>query len=450
MGGIAVPLFSLFGPEALAFRLADSGTRAVVTDLEGAAKLRAIRDQLPELKVVYTIDGVCADTVDFHEGSLRQSIVFEPADTGANDPAVIIYTSGTTGSPKGALHAHRVLLGHLPGVEMSHDCAPQRGDRFWTPADWAWIGGLFDVLMPAWHHGISVVSHRFAKFDPEAAFQLIDTLGVRNAFLPPTALRMMRSVANPRGRWRLDMRSIASGGESLGRELLSWGRQTFGLTINEFYGQTECNMVVSSCGSIMPPRPGRIGKAVPGHRVAIVDAAGSVLPTGVAGNIAVERPDPVMFLRYWNNAAATAGKFVGDWLLTGDLGERDADGYIRFISRDDDIITSAGYRIGPGEVEDCLIGHPSVRVAAVVGVPDELRTEIIKAFIVLHDGIEASEALVEELQSFVKARLSAHEYPRQIEFVPFLPMTATGKIIRRELRGRHASHNESVPKPRST
>jgi acetyl-CoA synthetase len=434
MGAIAVPLFSLFGVDALEYRLVDSGASAVITDLAGAAKLREIRHRLPELEIVYTIDGAAADGVDFHEGLSRQSGHFEPAPTLADEPALIIYTSGTTGAPKGALHAHRVLLGHLPGVELSHDFAPQSGDRFWTPADWAWIGGLYDVLMPAWHHGLPVVAHRFAKFDAEAAFQLIDDFGVRNAFIPPTALKMMRTVANPRARWRLDMRSIASGGESLGRELLEWGRQTFRLDINEFYGQTECNVVLSSCARLEPARPGRIGKAVPGHRVAIVDAAGRPVPAGVAGNIAVGRPSPVMFLRYWSNAAATAAKFVNNWLLTGDLGESDADGYIRFISRDDDIITSGGYRIGPGEVEDCLLGHPAVRLAAVIGVPDPLRTEAVKAFVVLREGVEPGEALVLELQSHVKSRLSAHEYPRQIVFVDSLPMTATGKIIRRELR----------------
>jgi acetyl-CoA synthetase len=436
VGAIAVPLFTLFGVDALEYRLADSGARAVITDLSGAAKLKEIRHRLPNLAVIYTVDGVVGNSVDFHAGLSRQSDAHEPVATLADDPALIIYTSGTTGSPKGALHAHRLLLGHLPGVELSHDHAPQAGDRFWTPADWAWIGGLYDVLMPAWHHGLPVVSHRFVKFDPEAAFELIADLGVRNAFLPPTALKMMRTVANPKARWQFDMRSIASGGESLGRELISWGRETFGLTINEFYGQTECNMVISSCASMGVAKPGHIGKAVHGHQVAIVDQAGHVVPAGVAGNIAVQRPDPVMFLRYWNNDAATAAKFVDDWLLTGDIGEIDAEGYVRFVGRDDDVITSGGYRIGPGEIEDCLLGHPFVRLAAVIGVPDALRTEVVKAFVVLHEGIEGSETLVSELQSFVKLRLSAHEYPRQIEFISSLPMTATGKIIRRLLRGK--------------
>ncbi|ALJ37741.1 AMP-dependent synthetase [Azospirillum brasilense] len=436
MGGVAVPLFSLFGVEALEYRLGNCGARAVVTDALGAAKIAQIRDRLPELKLVLRIDEAGEGELDWHALVDAASEDFTPVDTAADDPAVIIYTSGTTGQPKGALHAHRVLLGHLPGVEISHDLFPQPGDRIWTPADWAWIGGLLDVLMPAWHHGVTVVSHRFEKFDAEEAFRLIADFQVRNAFLPPTALKMMRAVKDPQTRWAYSMRSVASGGETLGAELLDWGRQTFGLTINEFYGQTECNMIVSSCATVMPPKPGVMGRPAPGHDVAVIDGQGKRLPPGEIGLIAVRRPDPVMFLQYWNNPEATAAKFIGDWLVTGDQGELDADGYIRFVGRDDDVITSAGYRIGPGEIEDCLIGHPAVRMAAVVGVPDPLRTEIVKAFIVLQDGVRPSDALAAEIQAHVKTRLAAHEYPRAVEFVDSLPMTTTGKIIRRELRGR--------------
>ena len=439
MGGVAVPLFSLFGVEALEYRLGNCGARAVVTDAVGAAKIARIRDRLPELRLVLRIDEAGEGELDWHALVDAASEDFTPVDTAADDPAVIIYTSGTTGQPKGALHAHRVLLGHLPGVEISHDLFPQPGDRIWTPADWAWIGGLLDVLMPAWHHGVTVVSHRFEKFDAEEAFRLIADFQVRNAFLPPTALKMMRAVKDPQTRWNYRIRSVASGGETLGAELLDWGRQTFGLTINEFNGQTECNMIVSSCAKVMPPKPGVMGRPVPGHDVAVIDGQGNRLPPGEIGLIAVRRPDPVMFLQYWNNPEATASKFVGDggdWLVTGDQGELDADGYIRFVGRDDDVITSAGYRIGPGEIEDCLIGHPAVRMAAVVGVPDPLRTEIVKAFIVLQDGVRPSDELAAEIQAHVKTRLAAHEYPRAVEFVDSLPMTTTGKIIRRELRGR--------------
>lgn len=439
MGAIAIPLFSLFGPEALVWRLSDSGAKVVITDAVGAAKLADVRDQLPDLTTVIRVD--LAASTDQNGGEQSWSALlagaaadFQPVDTAADDPALIIYTSGTTGQPKGALHAHRVLLGHLPGVQISHDLFPQPGDRIWTPADWAWIGGLLDVLLPALHFGVCVVSHRFEKFDPEQAFQLMAELGVRNSFLPPTALKMLRGVADPAARWPFSLRSVASGGETLGAELLDWGRRVFGLTINEFYGQTECNMIVSSVATLMPPKPGVMGRPVPGHDVAVIDGRGNRLAAGEAGMIAVHRPDPVMFLRYWNNEAATAAKFIGDWLVTGDQGLFDEDGYIRFVGRDDDVITSSGYRIGPGEIEDCLIAHPAVRLCAVVGVPDQLRTEIVKAFIVLQDGFEPSDSLVAEIQAHVRERLAAHEYPRAIAFLDALPMTTTGKIIRRALR----------------
>jgi len=436
LGAITIPLFTLFGEEALEYRLKDSGAKVVITDESGAAKLAGIRDRLPELTTVFCADGEVPGAEDLAAHMAGHEETFRPFDTAADDPAIIIYTSGTTGQPKGALHGHRVLLGHLPGVEMSHDFLGQPGDRIWTPADWAWIGGILDVLMPALYLGVPVVACRFRKFTAEAAFQLLQDHKIRNTFLPPTALKMMRQVEDPEKRWSLNLRSVASGGETLGAELIGWGRRTFGLTINEFYGQTECNMVVSSCARLMEARPGIMGKAAPGHNVGIVSDAGEELPAGTLGNIAVKRPDPVMFLGYWNNRQATTKKFAGDWLLTGDTGMRDEDGWLRFVGRDDDVITSSGYRIGPGEIEDCLIKHPAVAMAGVVGKPDDQRTEIVKAYVVLKSGVDPSPELAKEIADFVKTRLAAHEYPREIAFVDALPLTTTGKVIRRELRAR--------------
>jgi acetyl-CoA synthetase len=436
LGAIAIPLFTLFGAEALAHRLGDSGAAAVITDRDGAAKLAAIRDALPDLRVVLTVDGAHPGTLDFHALIAGHSPEFEPARTRADDPALIIYTSGTTGMPKGALHAHRVLLGHLPGVEMSHDFLPQPGDRIWTPADWAWIGGLLDVLMPALHHGVPIIAKRFEKFTGEAAFELIRRYGIRNAFLPPTALKLMRAASDPAKGRQVAMRSVASGGETLGAELLDWGRQVLGVTINEFYGQTECNMIVSSCASVMEATPGVMGQPVPGHELEVIGADGQPVAKGEIGMIAVRRPDPVMFLGYWGNEAATRAKFIGDWLVTGDQGAREPDGRIRFVGRDDDVINSAGYRIGPGEIEDCLMRHPAVEMAAAVGKPDALRGEIVKAFVVLKAGFAGTDDLRRALAEHVKSRLAAHEYPREIEFLDALPMTTTGKIIRRQLRDR--------------
>ncbi|MBU8537533.1 acyl-CoA synthetase [Falsiroseomonas tokyonensis] len=436
IGAIAVPLFLLFGEEALRFRLADCGATALVTDQDGQAKLDSLRATLPALSKVFAIGGGTG-ALDLAAEMARARDSHACLATGPDDPALIIYTSGTTGSPKGALHAHRVLRGHLPGVEWPHDGFPQPGDLFWTPADWAWIGGLLDVLLPSLFHGVPVLAHRMQKFDPEFCFDLMARHGVRNAFLPPTALRMLRGVANP-GRFGHRLRSVGSGGETLGAEMLDWGRSAFDLTINEFYGQTECNLIVANSAQLFPVRPGAMGRAVPGHELAILDAEGQPRPDGQQGVLAVRAPDPVMFLRYWNNPAATAAKFHGDWLLTGDQAVRDGEGLFTFIGRDDDVITSAGYRIGPGEVEDFLLTHPAIAQAAVIGLPDALRTERVTAVLVLRPGFAPSPALVAEIQAQVRARLAAHLYPRQIEFVDALPQTATGKIMRGALRARFA------------
>ena len=484
IGAIAIPLFSLFGIDALHYRLDNSGAKVLITNNEGIGKIAAMPECPSNLESIFNVDSDLAWPQDmqfvevqalkshseqdsntnpsldlntslaavtsqgantnsissnlklfsFWDELASHSTEFEPLNTRADDPAVIIYTSGTTGKPKGALHAHRVLLGHLPGVEMSHNYFPGQDRVMWTPADWAWIGGLFDVLMPAWHHGMVVVACRFSKFSAEAAFDLMQRHQVTNVFLPPTALKMLRKQERIPERWQLALRSVASGGESLGAELLDWGQRNFGLLINEFYGQTECNMLVSSCSALFAPKPGAMGKAVPGHQVEIINLQGEIQAPGHEGHIAVRAPDPVMFLNYWANPQATQEKFVGEYLLTGDMGIRDEEGYFTFVGRDDDVITSAGYRIGPGPIEDCILSHPAVSMVAVVGVTDEERTEIVTAFVILHEGIEGSDALKQEIQNHVRERVAVHEYPRVVHFVDELPMTTTGKIIRKQLR----------------
>jgi acetyl-CoA synthetase len=428
LGAVVLPIAILFGPDALAYRLQNSGAKALLTNAQGFGKLEEIRGDVPDVTCAISVDDGFADLL------AKASSDFTPVDTAAEDPAMMIYTSGTTGQPKGALHAHRVLLGHLPGADLPHYPFPQEGDSYWTPADWAWAGGLLDVLLPSLHHGVPVIARKFDKFDPEEAFALMADIGLRNAFIPPTALRMMRAVPSPRGRYDFNLRSMASGGESLGIEALEWGKEAFGLTINEFYGQTECNLVLGSCAQLGLLKAGAIGKPVPGHTVAVIDRVGERAKPGEIGQIAVKRPDPVMFIEYWGRAQATREKFIGDWMTTGDQGVMDDDGYISFVGRDDDVITSAGFRIGPGEIEDCLLRHPAVALAAAVGKPDPVRTEIVKAFIVLKDGHNASDALAAEIRDFVKTHLSAHEYPREVAFIAQMPMTTTGKVIRRLLR----------------
>jgi acetyl-CoA synthetase len=432
-GLVSVPLFTLFGEDALEFRLANSGAKAVITDDGGFEKLSKIRDRLPLLQNIYVTGGALhAGAKSFWQAIEDASEDFSTVDTSADDPAIIIYTSGTTGNPKGALHAHRVLLGHLPNVEMAHDFFPKPGDFMWTPADWAWIGGLFDALFPAWYHGVPMLGYRAKKFEPQAAMQLMADHGVRNVFLPPTALKLMRQADVKHSGVKL--RSIFTGGESLGAELLDWVRATFGINAHEIYGQTECNLVVGNNSRLFPIRPGSMGKPTPGFDVQIVNDKGEIQPRGQRGVIGVRVPNPVAMIEYWKNPDATAKKYAGGFLLTGDLGVRDDDGYFWYVSREDDVITSAGYRIGPSEIEHTLMKHPAVAMSAVVGIPDPIRTEAIKAWIVLRPGFAASDALAKEIQDFVKVQLAAHEYPRHIQFADTLPMTATGKVLRRELR----------------
>lgn len=436
LGAIALPLALLFGVEALEYRLYSAGAKVVISTAGGVDKLRNLTARLPLLDLVLCVDGRVGEALDFGELVASSSTVFEPEDTGPDDPALMIFTSGTTGPPKGALHGHRVLLGHMPGIEMAYEFPPRGDELMWTPADWAWAGGLLNALLPSLLLGVPVVSARFDKFVPETALALMEEMRVTSAFIPPTALRMLKGASDAARQHRLSLRAVCSAGESLGRETFEWAQSTLKASTNEFYGQTECNLVLGSSRALSVTRAGAIGLPVPGHRVALIDGEGRPVAVGTPGQIAVRRPDPVMFLGYWQNPAATEAKFVGDWMTTGDQGVMDDDGYVDFFGRDDDVITSAGFRIGPGEIEDCLTGHPAVALAAAVGKPDPLRTEIVKAYVVLKQDVEPSDGLVEDIKLWVRERLSAHEYPREVEFVGSMPLTTTGKVIRRIFRDR--------------
>lgn len=431
-GAVAVPMSVLFGTDAIRYRLADSEAKAVVTDAACLERVAEVADELRAL-VIVADPPVRRPHLDFWELVESGSPFIRPAATGPDTPALIIYTSGTTGPPKGALHGHRVLLGHQPGFCLSHDFFPQEGDRFWTPADWAWIGGLVNALLCTWLHGRPMVAAaRRGPFDPEWAAALMLEQRVRNAFLPPTALKMMRNagVRIPAG----TLRTVMSGGEVLGEETLAWGREHLGVTINEIYGQTEANYVVGNSWTVWEVRAGSMGRAYPGHEVAILDTEDRLARPGEVGEIGVRVPDPVVFLGYWRQPEATRDKLTDQWLRTGDLACVDEDGYFWFEGRTDDVISSAGYRIGPEEVEHCLLRHPAVALAAVIGVPDEVRGQAVKAFIRLTDGAKPSEELKREIAGFVRERLAAYQYPREIEFVDAIPLTVTGKIKRSVLR----------------
>ena len=417
LGAIVVPLSAAFGEDALAVRLRGSDPRAVLGERDSLERVAALG-----------FDGVLIDVdLDLERLLKDASPDFVAAPTTPDTPALLVYTSGTTGPPKGALHGHRVLAGHLPGFELSHDFFPQPGDRIWTPADWAWIGGLYDVVMPGLAHGVPVVAFRTQRFDPERAFDVIARAAVRNVFMPATALRMMRSSGGPAASQPVSLRTIASGGETVGEETAAWCRERFGVRLNEFYGQTEANLLIGNCAA-WPERPGWMGRAYPGHELRLVDSEIAVRVEG----------DPVVFLGYWRDEDATAAKVRDGWLHTGDLAEVDGEGNYRSIGRVDDLISSAGHRIGPGEIEECLIRHPAVSIAAVIGAPDPIRGEVVKAFVVTAPGTRGSPELLVELQELVRTRLAAYEVPRAIEFVDELPLTVTGKIRRAALRQREA------------
>ena len=458
MGAVGMPLSTLFGPEALEYRLQDSEARVAICDGACVEAINQVRDDCPLLEVVIGVGeaGRQAD-IEFDLALAQESGQFDLVHTHADEAAVLIYTSGTTGNPKGALIPHRALIGNLSGFVCSQNWFGFDGGRnetsdavFWSPADWAWTGGLMDALLPTLYFGRPIIGYN-GRFSPELAFTLMQQHGVTHSFLFPTALKaMMKAYPKPRKQFKLKLRAMMSAGEAVGDAVFAYCRDELGVLVNEMFGQTEINYVVGNCTKYWPAKPGSMGKGYPGHNVKVIDDDGNECAVGTPGDVAVNRfdvhgdPDPIFFLGYWKNPAATQGKYTGDWCRTGDVAVRDADGYLWYQGRADDVFKAAGYRIGPGEIENCLVKHPAVANAAVVPKPDRERGAVVKAYVVLAAGYAASDALVAELQAHVKGKLAPYEYPKEIEFIDSLPMTTTGKVQRRILRLREEERFKSL------
>lgn len=473
LGAVAMPLSMLFGPEALAYRLQDSEAVLALVDEVTVDHVLAVRAQCPALRCVVGLDGAAPRCdVDYASAIGAQKRRFTAVQTKADEAAVLIYTSGTTGPPKGALIPHRALMGNLTGFVCSQNwfgfattsaeglvgqgpgavkAARAAADMppeplvptvFWSPADWAWTGGLMDALLPTLYFGRPIVAFN-GRFSPELPFTLMQQHRVTHTFLFPTALKaMMKAYPKPRQQFDVKLLAIMSAGEAVGDAVFAYCQEQLGVTVNEMFGQTEINYIVGNCAMAggWPAKPGSMGRGYPGHRVAVIDDEGLECAVGEPGDVAVNRldvhgnPDPVFFLGYWKNPQATAAKFTGDWCRTGDVAVRDADGYLWYQGRADDVFKAAGYRIGPSEIENCLVKHPAVANAAVVPKPDAQRGAVVKAYVVLAPGFAGSDGLVAELQQHVRGKLAPYEYPKEIEFLAELPMTTTGKVQRRVLR----------------
>ena len=439
IGAVALTLSHLYGPDAVAHVIQDSKTKVIVTKSEYWSKLRKKCKSLNILKHYIVHGETESDEVSF-DSALDNSLSDpEPVLTATEEPALLMYTSGSTGMPKGLLHSHRIIHAYLPTLTLIYELELDYPNAvFWSPADWAWVGGLLDLVLPAWQHGQTVVSTN-QRFTAQWAFEFMERHGVTHSFMTPTALKRLAEVKQPRKRWNLDVRVICTGGESLPGEVMRWAEDEFQIVCNEFYGLTEFNHMVGCCKKLFPTIPGSMGRAFPGRRVAIIDDQGAELPNGTVGEVASWRSaDPSLFLGYWGQPGVPEKMKLGNWLRSGDLAVRDDNGYFWYHGRNDDLIKSAGYRIGPNEVEDALITHPDVAEAAVVGKPDPDRGFIVMAYVRLMEGAEGNDDTRKRLQEHVKTNLAAYKYPREIEFVDSFPLTSSGKIRRNVLRQRAA------------
>jgi len=420
-GAILLSMSVLYGDDGIEHRLRDSGARVLVTD---AANVDRIPEGIVE-NVLLMGDG-------FEEKMRAASPDYEMVDTAADDPAQLYYSSGTTGKAKGILHAHRYLLAHEE-FEFCHDV--RDGELFHGSGEWAWAAGICPLLGP-WRHGaVALVHARKGGYDPEEHLSFLSTYGVQNMFTTPTALRAMTGVERAGERYPLpQLRVVCSAGEPLNPEVIRWFREQYGITVLDYYGLTESYPL---CGNFpgLEVREGSMGRPMPGWEVAVLDEDEQPLAPGERGEICLRaRSNPHYPLGYWNRPQETEEDFGGEWFHTKDAAEVDGDGYVWYAGRADDVIISAGYRIGPFEVESACVEHPAVKEAAAVASPDPRRGDVVKAFILLSAGHEPTDELAQDIKSFVREHHSAYAYPREIEFVDDLPKTLTGKIRRVELR----------------
>lgn len=440
LGATAVTLSQLYGPDALAHALNHCQARCLLSSEGAWAPLRGEAAALfPHLRDVLVSDSTGAEPDLLAVLQAPAPAGFEPDYTGADDPALLMYTSGSTGMPKGILHGHRVLASYRPSINLFFDLSMEQPDAvFWSPSDWAWVGGLLDMLFPAWLAGRPVVTSE-ARFKAGWVYEFLARHKVTHTFLAPTAIKRLAETAAPRELYDLSLRVICTGGEALAADTLAWAENSLGVVCNEFYGMTEVNHLIGNCAALYPRRPGSMGVAYPGHDVRLVDEAGRDVPDGEQGEIVTPVTAPTRYLGYLNNAEKDAELRLGDFMRTNDLAVRDVDGYFWYKGRSDDLIKSSGFRIGPAEIEECLLAHPAVSEVGVIGKPDPDRGSIVKAFIRLAAGFTGDEALVAELKEHVRARLAPYKAPREIAFVADFEMTSSGKISRRALRARETA-----------
>ncbi len=442
LGGVAVTLSQLYGPDTLRHALENCKLPVVLTAADAWAAMRSV--ELPHLIHVLSRNPV-GDDIDLGTVLETDAQGFVPDYTGAGDPALLMYTSGSTGKPKGILHGHRILAAYTPSINLFFNLSMEDEDAvFYSPSDWAWVGGLLDMLFPAWMAGRPIATS-LDRFTADTAYEFMARHKVTHTFLAPTAIKRLAQTADPNALYDLSLRVICTGGEALAAETLNWAEQDLGVVCNEFYGMTEVNHLIGNCAALFPRKPGSMGRAYPGHKVLLVDADGEEVAPGEPGEVVTLQTSPTRYLGYLNNPDKEADLLHGPFMRTHDLAVRDTDGYFWYKGRSDDLIKSSGFRIGPAEIEECLLSHSSVAEVAVVGKPDVDRGSIVKAFVKLRAGVAETDDLKVELREHVKTRLAGYKAPREVAFVTGFEMTSSGKINRRALRDAERLAAEGTP-----